>query len=129
TGDAIEPGLVRKTAIAAEIFLAHAGDGAKDAGPGVDLADAIVVAIGDVDIAILGDEEIVHEVELAFESRSAVAAIAFLAAACERGQAPLGVQLEHPMAECFGDIQIARGIAGDAERGKDLARVRFTGGE
>src|SRR5205807_6131653 len=102
-----------------------AGDG-RDRAAGVDLADALVVAVGDVDVALGVDGDAVGLVEHGRGGRAAVpvgaggrgavlqrAVGVGRAAAGERRDVPAAVDLADPLVEGVGDVDVA--VGGEAD--------------
>ena len=105
--DAAELRLGRRPAVAGEPLLAGAGEGGDRPRLRVDLADAVVPGVGDVDGAVRADGEAVRPVELGLERRAAVAAVALLARAGEGSQHALVVDLQDALPDHLDDERVA----------------------
>jgi hypothetical protein len=87
----------------------HGGDGPG----GVDLADAVVGAVGDVDVARLVDGHAVGRVERRLRRRPPVAREGGGAVAGHGGDDPLGVDLADAVVQGVGEEGVARRIEGE----------------
>jgi hypothetical protein len=107
----------RRSAIAGEPSAAVAGDGGNDARGAVDPAHAVIVAVGDIDVAAPVDRDAVGFVEAGFDCRAAVARIAgFAAAGDRRDDAARRVDPPDAMVEGIRKIEIAGRVEADIER-------------
>ena len=98
TVNAPELRLRGRATIAAEALLTCARYREDDTGLGIDLADAIVQGIGEINVAVGRDREAMHAVELGLERRAAVAAVALLTGTRNGRQDALPVHFAHPLA-------------------------------
>src|SRR5205807_618934 len=96
-------------------------DGRDD--PAADLADPLVGVVGDVEIALRVDGDVVGGVELRLGGRAAVSA--------ERGDAVTGNRRDRPAAHLsdavvaeVGDVEVVVGVDGDSPRVIELRRGR-----
>ena len=107
-----------RAAVAAETRGAAAGD--RRNGAARDLAHAMVLRVGDIEIARGIDGQPLRTVELGAGRRAAVAGGTGGAGAGEGGDHALAIHAPHHVVRSVRDIRIARGIHGDAERRIDL---------
>src|SRR5262249_20551681 len=75
----VDGGVGRLVAVAGVAFLARAGDGGDDAGLEIDLANAVVHRLGDVEMAAVIDIAMERLAEGCLAGRAAVAGVAALA--------------------------------------------------
>src|SRR5262249_43667112 len=116
-GDAVDPAELRldgRAAVAAEALLAGTGDGGHDAGLAVNLADALVPGVGEVDVAVGCDGEVVQAVDLCFCCGTSVAAVALLAVTGDGRQDALRVHLADAVAGQLDDVHVAGPVEIDA---------------
>src|SRR5262249_47406866 len=115
TVDAAELRLQRRTAVAVETLLAGAGKGRDGACFRIELANAVVERVGQVDGTIRTDGQGMHTVEGCFETWTTVAAVALFTGAGDDGQRALGINLADAMANHFDENQVAGRVEADAE--------------
>ena len=101
--------------VAGEALCAGAGDGGDDAGGGVDLADAVVAGVGEVEVAGGVEGEGGGEIELGGGGEGVVAGEAGDAGAGDGGDDAGGeVEFADAVVVGVGDVEIVRGVEGQA---------------
>jgi len=103
-------------AVSAEAFPTDACDGRDDSGFAVDLSDAAVPGVGDENVVIGSDREIVRPIDLGAAHRAAVAGKARRAVAAERRDNPVRGNFPNFVPVHLDDDHVARAVEIDAER-------------
>ena len=105
-----------------------AGDGGDDTGDGIDAADAIVVGVGDEEIAGGVEGDGVGRVKLGAGRGAAIAGEALSAASGDGGEGAGWVEATDGVVTGFGEEEIALGVIGEAERLEERDGPGGTGG-
>ena len=108
----IEPGRSRLPAVPEEAYCRPRDSG--DDPRGVHLPDLVVVAISDVEFAPGVEGDVSRSIKLGRSRLPAVPGGATCRRPRYRGDDPRGVDLPDPVVEAVGDVEVARGIEGDA---------------
>src|SRR5205823_1924974 len=114
--DAAELRLEARPAVAGVALLPGAGEGADSTRLRVDLADAVVPGVSQVDVPVGRHGEAVHAVEPRAERRSAIAAVALLTRARDRAEDAPGVHLADMLARQLDEEALAAHVEGNAQR-------------
>ena len=101
--DAAELRLGGRSAVPREPLLARSRHRRDQAGLRVDLPDALVPGVGDVEVAVGTHPEVVRAVELRLRRGAAVARIALLPGARVRGERPVLLHFPHAVAAHLDD--------------------------
>src|SRR5262249_26082677 len=99
-----------------EALFAGARERRYHAGFGIELADAIVPGVGQVDRAVRADRQMVHAVELCLEPGPTVAAAAFLSGASHDGQIAFRIDPEQALTGECGNLLVPGLVKSDSER-------------
>ena len=98
-----------RAAVPAEALLPRSRNGG-DRPDGIDLADAVVGGICDVEVALAVHRHASGKVELCLSCRAAVPAETVLPRSRNGGDRPGGIHLANTVVVAIGDVEIARAI-------------------
>ncbi|NYF89820.1 hypothetical protein HDF08_001887 [Edaphobacter lichenicola] len=105
----------RGSGVAGEAGQASAGDGGDQAGAGGDLADAVVVGVGKVEIAGGVDGNARGRVDGSGEDGGPVAGVALRACAGDGGdETSAGIDAADAVVRGVGEIEVAGGVDGES---------------
>ena len=119
-----------RTVVTGVSGAADAGDGGDDAGGGVDLADAVVVGVGDVEVSGRIDGERGGRIQGRGGGEASVAAVALDPVAGDGGDDAAGAYFPDNVVPGLSEVEIAIGVEGDGfrEGERDGGRGRSRGG-